>query len=50
MSAQSHMSDPEDGIPSYLSRLTQAPLLKADEEVELTRAVQAGDAYRPSSG
>jgi len=43
MSAQSHMSDPEDGIPSYLSRLTQAPLLKPEEEVALTRAVQAGD-------
>jgi len=43
MSAQSHMSDPEDGIPSYLSRLTQAPLLKPEEEAELTRAVQAGD-------
>ncbi len=43
MSAQPHMSDPEDGIPSYLSRLTQAPLLKPEEEVALTRAVQAGD-------
>ncbi len=37
------MSEPEDGIPSYLSRLTQAPLLKPEEEVALTRAVQAGD-------
>ncbi len=37
------MSDPDDGIPSYLSRLTQAPLLKPEEEVALTRAVQAGD-------
>jgi len=37
------MSDLEDGIPSYLSRLTQAPLLKPEEEVALTRAVQAGD-------
>jgi RNA polymerase primary sigma factor len=43
MSAQSHMSEPEDGIPSYLSRLTQAPLLKPEEEAMLTRAVQAGD-------
>ncbi len=43
MSAQSHMSEPEDGIPSYLSRLTQAPLLKPEEEAILTRAVQAGD-------
>jgi len=43
MSAQSHMSEPEDGIPSYLTRLTQAPLLKPEEEATLTRAVQAGD-------
>ena len=43
MSSNPHSSDPEDGIPSYLSRLTQAPLLKPEEEVELTRAVQAGD-------
>jgi len=33
----------EDGIPSYLGKLTQAPLLTAEEEVELTRAVQRGD-------
>ncbi len=38
------MSDYEDGVPSYLSRLTQAPLLTAEEEVALTRAVQEGDA------
>jgi len=37
------MSDHEDGIPSYLSRLTQAPLLTPEEEVTLTRAVQKGD-------
>jgi len=37
------MSDPEDGVPSYLSRLTQAPLLTPEEEIVLTRAVQAGD-------
>ncbi len=43
MSSNPHSSDPEDGIHSYLSRLTQAPLLKPEEEVELTRAVQAGD-------
>ena len=43
MSSNPHSSDPEDGLPSYLSRLTQAPLLKPEEEVELTRAVQAGD-------
>lgn len=43
MSANPHMSDHEDGIPSYLSRLTQTPLLTPEEEVSLTRAVQAGD-------
>ena len=37
------MSEHEEGIPSYLSRLTQAPLLTPEEEVVLTRAVQAGD-------
>jgi RNA polymerase primary sigma factor len=37
------MSDFEDGIPSYLGRLTQSPLLSAEEEVSLTRAVQKGD-------
>jgi RNA polymerase primary sigma factor len=37
------MSDHEDGLPSYLGRLTQAPLLSAEEEVTLTRAVQNGD-------
>jgi RNA polymerase primary sigma factor len=34
----------EDGVPSYLGRLTKAPLLTAGEEVVLTRAAQAGDA------
>jgi RNA polymerase primary sigma factor len=43
MSAQPHMSNPEDGLNSYLSKLTQVPLLTSEEEVELTRAVQAGD-------
>jgi RNA polymerase primary sigma factor len=43
MSANPHMSEPEDGVPSYLSRLTQAPLLTPEEEIVLTRAVQAGD-------
>lgn len=33
----------DDNLPSYLNRLTQAPLLSADEEVALTRAAQAGD-------
>ncbi len=32
----------DDGIPSYLGRLTQAPLLTSEEEVELTRAAQRG--------
>ncbi len=43
MSAQPHMPEYEDWIPSYLGRLTQAPLLSAEEEVALTRAVQNGD-------
>jgi len=43
MSANPHMSDPDDGVPSYLSRLTQAPLLTPEEEIFLTRSVQAGD-------
>lgn len=42
-SARPQMSEHDEGIPSYLSRLTQAPLLTAEEEVALTRAVQAGD-------
>ncbi|MBI5706980.1 MAG: RNA polymerase sigma factor RpoD/SigA [Armatimonadetes bacterium] len=33
----------EEGIPSYLSRLTKAPLLTQSQEEELTRAVQTGD-------
>lgn len=37
------MSDHDDGIPSYLNRLTQAPLLTQEEEVILTKAVQQGD-------
>jgi len=39
------MGDYEEWIPSYLGRLTQAPLLSAEEEVALTKAVQAGDRY-----
>ncbi|HRI44812.1 MAG TPA: RNA polymerase sigma factor RpoD/SigA [Fimbriimonadaceae bacterium] len=34
----------DDALPSYLNRLTQAPLLRPDEEVALTRAAQKGDA------
>lgn len=33
----------EDGLPNYLNRLTQEPLLTAQQEDELTRRVQAGD-------
>ena len=33
----------DDGIPSYLSRLTQAPLLTANQEEELTKLVQQGN-------
>lgn len=35
----------EEAIPSYLNRLTKAPLLTPEEEVALTRAVQAGDSH-----
>ena len=33
----------EDGLPSYLGRLTRAPLLTSGEEGVLTRAAQQGD-------
>ncbi len=33
----------EEGIPSYLGRLTKAPLLSASEERDLTRSAQKGD-------
>ena len=36
--------DRDDEIPSYLGKLTQAPLLGSDEELELTEAAQKGDA------
>ena len=39
------MGDYEEWIPSYLGRLTQAPLLSAEEEVALTKAIQQGDRY-----
>lgn len=39
------MSEHDEGIPSYLSRLTQEPLLTSEEEVTLTRAVQRGDEH-----
>jgi RNA polymerase primary sigma factor len=34
---------PEDALPSYLSRLTQVPLLSVEEEISLTSAAKAGD-------
>ncbi len=40
---QHEWMDHEDGIPSYLGRLTQTPLLSPEEEVELTRAAKSGD-------
>jgi RNA polymerase primary sigma factor len=42
MAQSGHLNNQEEGIPSYLNRLTQAPLLNAQEEKELTRAIQAG--------
>ncbi len=45
MSAHPQITEFDDGIPSYLSRLTQAPLLTSEEEIELTRAVQRGDRF-----
>ena len=43
MTRNAPMTDFEEGIPSYLGRLTQAPLLTAQQEEELTRLVQLGD-------
>ncbi len=40
---QRELSEHEDAIPSYLGRLTQAPLLNAEDELALTRLAQAGD-------
>lgn len=34
--------DPWEPVPSYVTRLTQAPLLSADEETQLTLAARAG--------
>lgn len=44
MARNGQVPEPEDGLPSYLGRLTQAPLLSQEAEIELTRAVQSGDA------
>ncbi len=43
MSAHPYSNEHEEAIPSYLTRLTQAPLLTADEEHIITRAALAGD-------
>jgi len=40
---QQHFLDSEDGIPSYIGRLTQAPLLSQEEEFALTRAARQGN-------
>jgi len=43
MDAYSPNTDHEEGLPSYLGRLTQVALLTAEEEITLTRAVKCGD-------
>jgi len=43
MARNAHLMEHDDGIPSYLSRLTQAPLLTANQEEELTKLVQQGN-------
>ncbi len=43
MARNLQVNEQEEGLPNYLSRLTQVPLLTPDEEIELTRAVQRGD-------
>jgi RNA polymerase primary sigma factor len=43
MSAHPQTSNYEEWIPSYLGRLTQVPLLTAEEELFLTRAAKLGD-------
>lgn len=45
VSMQYDWTEHEDNLPSYLNRLTQAPLLCPEEEVVLTRAAQRGDAH-----
>lgn len=44
VSMQYDWMEHDDNLPSYLNRLTQAPLLSPDEEVVLTRAAQGGNA------
>ena len=43
MARNAQFMDHEEGIPSYLSRLTQAPLLTSNQEEELTKLVQQGN-------
>ncbi len=40
---QRHYTESEESLPSYLTRLTQVPLLTSEEESVLTQAVKAGD-------
>lgn len=40
---QAPFFDHDDGLSSYLNRMTQAPLLTPEEEVALTHAARAGD-------
>jgi len=43
MTQDAQFMEHEEGIPSYLNRLTQAPLLTASQEEELTMLVQQGN-------
>lgn len=43
MTRSAQHAEHEEGVPSYLSRLTQAKLLSPEEEADLTKAVQNGD-------
>jgi RNA polymerase primary sigma factor len=43
MARNAQFMDHEESIPSYLGRLTQAPLLTANQEEELTKLVQQGN-------
>lgn len=43
MNGSSPTPEHDEGLPSYLSRLTQSPLLTAEEEIQLTSAARLGD-------
>jgi RNA polymerase primary sigma factor len=43
MAKNLHAIETEDGLPNYLNRLTQEPLLTAQQEDDLTRRIRAGD-------